>query len=181
MFSEIRPAIVVTLVLTAITGILYPLAMTGIAQLVFPHQANGSLVVEGDRIVGSELIGQNFSGEAYFHPRPSVAGANGYDANSSGGSNLGPNDAGLLKRIDGILVSLQGTMQQLSQAAQHLPQIARNVEGSSASLPSLLTQTQQAVHDLDQLVVQLRTSWLLGGGGAPATVPTRLPTTEVRP
>ena len=89
--------------------------------------------------------------------------------------------AGLLKRIDGILVSLQGTMQQLSQAAQHLPQIARNVEGSSASLPSLLTQTQQAVHDLDQLVVQLRTSWLLGGGGAPATVPTRLPTTEVRP
>jgi K+-transporting ATPase ATPase C chain len=99
MFSEIRPAIVVTLVLTAITGILYPLAMTGIAQLVFPHQANGSLVVEGDRIVGSELIGQNFSGEAYFHPRPSVAGANGYDANSSGGSNLGPNDAGLLKRI----------------------------------------------------------------------------------
>jgi len=89
--------------------------------------------------------------------------------------------AGLLKRIDAILVSLQGTMQQLSQAAQHLPQIARNVEGSSASLPSLLTQTQQAVHDLDQLVVQLRTSWLLGGGGAPATVPTRLPTTEVRP
>lgn len=94
---------------------------------------------------------------------------------------LPPNGvAGLLKRIDTILVSLQGTMQQLSQAAQHLPQIARNVEGSSANLPSLLTQTQQAVHDLDQLVIQLRSSWLIGGS-APPTVPTRLPTTEVRP
>jgi K+-transporting ATPase ATPase C chain len=99
MFSEIRPAILITLFLTAITGILYPLAMTGVAQLVFPHQANGSLIVEGDRVVGSELIGQSFSGEGYFHPRPSAAGTNGYDANSSGGSNLGSNDAGLLKRI----------------------------------------------------------------------------------
>jgi K+-transporting ATPase ATPase C chain len=99
MFSEIRPAILVTLFLTGITGIIYPLAMTGIAQVVFPHQANGSLIVEGDQVIGSELIGQNFSGEGYFHPRPSAAGDKGYDATSSGGSNLGPNDAGLQKRI----------------------------------------------------------------------------------
>jgi K+-transporting ATPase ATPase C chain len=99
MFSEIRPAILVTLFLTVITGIIYPLAMTGIAQVVFPHQANGSLISESDQVIGSELIGQNFSGEGYFHPRPSAAGTKGYDATSSGGSNLGPNDAGLLKRI----------------------------------------------------------------------------------
>jgi phospholipid/cholesterol/gamma-HCH transport system substrate-binding protein len=88
---------------------------------------------------------------------------------------------GLLKRVDAVLASLQAVMQQLGQASQHLPQIAHNLEGSSASLPSLLTQTQQAVHDLDQLVVQLRGSWLLGGGGPPPTVPFRLPPTEVRP
>lgn len=99
MSSEIRPAILLTLILTAITGVAYPLAMTAVAQLFFPHQANGSLIVRGDRIIGSELIGQNFAVDGYFHPRPSAAGDKGYDANASGGSNLGPNDAGLLQRI----------------------------------------------------------------------------------
>jgi potassium-transporting ATPase KdpC subunit len=88
---EIRPAIVLTLLLCAITGFLYPGAVTAVAQLLFPGQANGSLVTRGGQPVGSQLIGQGFSSPDYFHPRPSAAGA-GYDAAASAGTNKGPTD-----------------------------------------------------------------------------------------
>jgi potassium-transporting ATPase KdpC subunit len=89
--NQLRPAIVLTFVLMILTGLVYPGVVTALAQLLFPRQANGSLVESHGRIVGSALIGQAFSSPAYFHPRPSAAGA-GYVGDSSGGTNKGPTD-----------------------------------------------------------------------------------------
>lgn len=97
--NQIRPAIVLTLVLCTITGVIYPGIVTGLAQLVFPRQANGSLVSVNGRVVGSALIGQQFTKDYYFHARPSAAGA-GYDATASGGTNKGPTD---LKLADTLI------------------------------------------------------------------------------
>ena len=91
MWTHLLPAFRLTLVLTLLTGLIYPAAVTGIAQVVFPTQANGTLETVGGRVVGSRLIGQNFSRPEYFHPRPSAAGA-GYDPTASAGSNKGPTD-----------------------------------------------------------------------------------------
>ena len=99
MISEIKPAIMITLILTVICGLIYPFAITGIAQVVFPRQANGSLTMMNGQAIGSDLIGQNFAKPEYFHPRPSAAGDKGYDGMASGGSNLAPTNPALDKRL----------------------------------------------------------------------------------
>ena len=118
MLREIRPAIVVLVALTLITGLAYPLAMTGIAGVIFPYQAQGSMIERNGQVVGSELIGQVFTSDKYFHGRPSATTAPDpndstktvpapYNAQNSGGSNLGPSNKALIDRVQGDIDTLK--------------------------------------------------------------------------
>jgi K+-transporting ATPase ATPase C chain len=138
MLREIRPAIVVLVALTLITGLVYPLAMTGIAQVIFPYRAQGSLIERDGKVVGSELIGQEFTSEKYFHGRPSATTAPDpadssktvaapYNAANSGGSNLGPSNKTLIDRV-------QGDIDKLKQENPSVPVPADLVTTSASGL-----------------------------------------------
>jgi K+-transporting ATPase ATPase C chain len=118
MLRELRPAIVVLVALTLITGLVYPLAMTGIAELIFPRQAQGSLIERDGKVIGSALVGQNFTSDKYFHGRlsattapdpkdPTKTVAAPYNAANSGGSNLGPSNKALIDRVQGDIDTLK--------------------------------------------------------------------------
>jgi K+-transporting ATPase ATPase C chain len=107
MKKHLTTAVLMTIATTVLLGLLYPLLVTGLAQLIFPKQANGQLMRRDGVVIGSRLIGQPFSGPGYFHSRPSAAGAAGYDASASGGSSLGPTNAQLITRVNGDVAKLQ--------------------------------------------------------------------------
>ena len=106
--KNLTTAILMTIVTTILLGLIYPLVVTGLAQVIFPTQANGSLIRSSDgTVIGSRLIGQPFASPGYFHSRPSAAGVNGYDAGASSGSNLGPTNQKLINRIKADVAKLQ--------------------------------------------------------------------------
>ena len=107
MKEHIRPALMMLLILTVLTGLIYPLAVTGLAQLLFPHQANGSLIVHDGKVIGSELIGQYFDKPEYFWSRPSATSPFPYNAAASGGSNLGPTNPALIDAVKTRVAALQ--------------------------------------------------------------------------
>jgi K+-transporting ATPase ATPase C chain len=126
MLSDIRPALVSTVLFTVLLGLVYPLAVTGIAQAAFPWQAGGSLVRDGSgQVIGSALIAQGFAKDEYLHPRPSAAGAGGYDASASSGSNYGPLNPDLARRVQGDAATLRA-----STGHQEVPDDAVTTSGS---------------------------------------------------
>jgi len=173
MFNQLRPAIVLTLAFTLLTGLVYPLAMTGIAGMAFPNQAGGSLIERDGRVIGSALIGQNFTADKYFHGRPSAIGgpdpkdpsktvATPYDAANSMGSNLGPTSKALLARIkadvaqakawnaapvpvDLVTTSASGLDPDISPAAAlfQVPRVAKARQLDAAAVADLVHQQTQ--------------------------------------
>ena len=107
MWEQILPGLKIKIFMTILLGVVYPLVMTGICQVLFPYRSNGSLIISGGKVIGSELIGQNFTKPEYFQPRPSAAGSDGYDATSSGGSNYGPTNQKLIDRVKASVVKFR--------------------------------------------------------------------------
>ena len=163
MKKNLAIAFLMTVVTTALLGLVYPLVMTGVSQLLFPGKANGQLIVRSGQMIGSRIIGQPFTGPGYFHSRPSAAGDNGYDAANSGGTNLGPTNRKLIDRVDRDAAALQqenpkatvpidlvttsasGLDPDITPASAffQVPQVARERHLSEAQVATLVTTRVQ--------------------------------------
>ena len=157
-------AILMTIVTTVLLGLIYPLVVTGIAQVIFPEKANGQLIMKDGQVIGSRLIGQPFSSPGYFRSRPSAAGAAGYDAGASSGSNLGPTNKKLIDRVqadveklqaensgqpipaDLVTTSASGLDPHISPAAAEfqIPRIAKERNQSAANIRAVVQQFTEA-------------------------------------
>jgi len=171
--QEIMVAVRMTLVSLVLTGIVYPLLITGVAGSLFPHQAGGSLIPRDGRVVGSELIGQRFENPAYFRGRPSAAGAEGYDAAASSGSNLGPTSKALHDRVASEIARLkaanplapEGVPAELVTASGSGLDPHLSPEAALWQVPRIAAQRQVAAAEVEAMVaqhVELRTWGFLG-------------------
>src|SRR6202790_1838542 len=172
MLKNLKISILMTIVTTILLGVVYPFAVTALAQLIFPHQANGELIMRDGKIVGSRLIGQPFFSPGYFHSRPSAAG-NGYDAGNSGGSNLGPTNKMLIDRVNGDVQKLQAEnpnmpvpMDLITTSGSGLdPHISP--DGAAFQAPRIAKERGMSQSDVNALIAKHTQSRQLGFLGEP--------------
>ena len=162
-----------TLATTLLFGVIYPLVVTGLAQVFFPRQANGELIKVGDKIVGSHLIGQPFTAPGYFYSRPSAAGAVGYDPTASGGSNLGPTNKTLIDRVNSSVQTLQPTNPNASIPADLVTTSGSGLDpdispaSAEFQVPRVAKERGVAEQDLRALVSKHTTGRMFGILGEP--------------
>lgn len=174
MWRQMLPALRMTLLMTVLSGLIYPGIVTGLCQMLFPGQANGSLVYKNGRVIGSTLIGQNFTRPEYFQPRPSAAG-NGYDATASGGSNLGPTSQKLVDRVKSSLEkfrkdnpSFTGTIPaDLVTASGSGLDPHLSLESAGAQVERIARARRASPGDIRRLIAQLTEPRDLGFLGEP--------------
>ena len=182
MLKEIRPAIVFLIVLTIITGLIYPLAMTGIAQAIFPNQSEGSLITVNGKVVGSALIGQQFTADKYFHGRPSAtlgtdakgnSVAQPYNASNSMGSNLGPTSKALSDRVNADVAKLKAENPNMPVPVDLVTTSASGLdpdispEAAAFQVPRVAKARNLTPDQVQQLVQQQTQGRLLGLIGEP--------------
>jgi K+-transporting ATPase ATPase C chain len=173
MTKNLKISILMTIVTTILLGVIYPFVVTGLAQLLFPKQANGELITVNGKIVGSRLIGQPFSSPGYFRSRPSAAGAAGYDAGASSGSNLGPTNKTLIDRMNGDVQKLQAENPNLPVPMDLVTTSGSGLDphispaAAAFQAPRIARERNMAESDVNALIAKHTESRQLGFLGEP--------------